>query len=130
MLKLLLRRCETCTAYKNLSAEDKIKNQSSQNHHLEMKSEARRLMANDKKVAEKDSTICCANYDMQKILTTPKADISVMYYLCKLNVWNFTIYKTGVFEGFCFLWNEKVGHRGSNEVAYYVWSFIYQQANL
>lgn len=111
-----------------MSAEDKIKNESRYSIHIESKKEARRLVKCDKQQALTDLTLCCANYDLQKILTTPKSDVSVMYYMSKLNVWNFTIYQMGVSKGSCFVWNETIGNRGSNEIASYVQSFLYQQA--
>ncbi|XP_014206275.1 myb-like protein X [Copidosoma floridanum] len=59
-------QCETCTAYKMMSPEEKVQNELTQNTHLEMKSEARRLINLDKEGALKDSKICCASYNLQK----------------------------------------------------------------
>lgn len=95
---------------------------------MKMKSKARQLMINDKQNAMKDKTLCCSNYDLQKILTTPRVDINVMYYLSKLNVWNFTIFAMGIAEGFSYVWNETIGNRGSNEIASFVSSFIHVKA--
>lgn len=95
---------------------------------MTMKSKARELMINDKESAIKDKTLCCSNFDLQKILTTPRVDINVMYYLSKLNVWNFTIFAMGVAEGFSFVWNETIGNRESNEIASFVLSFIRDKA--
>lgn len=108
--------------------EEKLKNEAKHAHHSKMKSEVRKLMKNDKQIALVDSSVCCANYDMQKILTTPKLDVSILYYMCKLCVWNFTIFELGIAKGHSFLWNETVGNRGSNEIASYVQSFIYEKA--
>lgn len=81
-------------------------------------------MQADKELAKVDPTVCCANYDMQKILTTPRSKISVMYYLSKLSVWNFTIFELGRAIGHSNLWNETIGRRGSNEIASFVYKFI------
>ena len=44
--------------------------------------------------------------------------------MSKLNVWNFTIFELGTRIGWCNLWNETIGNRGSNEVASFLWDFI------
>lgn len=93
-------------------------------NHLKTRTEVRRLMAIDKEIASGDKTICAANYDLQKILVTPKSDISIMYYLSKLCVWNFTIYELGIAQGHCNIWNETIGKRGSNETASFVLVFM------
>lgn len=95
--------------------------------HRKLKSEVRRLMKEDKQKALNDSTICCGNFDLQKILTTPKSDVSVLYYMSKLCVWNFTIYDMGISQGYSFLWNETIGKRGSNEISSFVHYFLQQQ---
>lgn len=121
----MIIRCETCEKYKNMSENDKRKNELEHRKHIENKDVARDLKNADKARAEKNSEICVANYDMQKVLTTPRSDIGIMYYLSKFNIWNLTIYE---FEekpqGHCNLWNEVVGNRGSNEIASFVYTFI------
>lgn len=113
-------RCDTCEAFTNLSEEEKNKKKAVYSLHSKMKDEARRLMSLDKDSALIDKTVCCANFDMQKILTTPRAEISVLYYMSKLSVWNFTIFKLGIAQGHSILWNETIGRRGSNEIASFV----------
>lgn len=107
-----------------MTVEEKEVKKDSYNLHLEMKSEARRLMAADKECSASDKTVCCANYDLQKILVTPKSDVSLMYYLSKLCVWNFTIFELGNAQGYSMLWNETIGRRGSNETSSFVFNFL------
>lgn len=73
-------------------------------------------MVSDVVDASNDLSLCC-NFDLQKILTTPRSNVSTMYYLSKLNVWNFTIFDAGLAEVNSYVWNETVGNRGSNEIA-------------
>lgn len=61
------------------------------------------------------------------MLTTPKSDVSVMYYYCKLFVWNLTVFELGTGNGKCHLWNETIGKRGSNEFALIIYSFIQEK---
>lgn len=78
----------------------------------------------EKERASKNDSICCANFDLQKVLTTPRSDVSVMYYYCKSCVWNLTVFELGTGKGKCNLWNESIGKRGSNEFASIIYSFI------
>ena len=57
------------------------------------------------------------HFDMQKVLTTPKTQVSNMYYTSKINVYNFTIYNLLEHSGICNLWNETIAERGSNEIS-------------
>lgn len=68
--------------------------------------------------------ICSVAFDLQKILTTPKAEIGPMYYMSKICVWNFTIFELATHIGHCNVWNETIGCRGSNEIASFLYSFI------
>ena len=88
--------------------------------HIQNNKIARQLMKDAKQLAEEDESICAINFDLQKILTTPRAEIGPLYYMCKLCIWNFTIYDMAKHEGLCNIWNETVGNRGSNEIASYL----------
>lgn len=81
-------------------------------------------MKEGKEKSLEDNTVCCDNIDLQKILTTPKSSIFVIYYTSKLCVWNFTIFELGNSVGTCNLWNETVGNMRSNKIASFVLKFI------
>ena len=57
---------------------EKVDNELTHSKHLQLKSEARRLMLADKQRSVKDETLCCANYDLQKIVNTPRSDVSIL----------------------------------------------------
>ena len=44
--------------------------------------------------------------------------------MSKLSIWNFTIFDMTTDCGYCHIWNETIGNRGSNEVASFVLKFI------
>lgn len=117
-------RCEQCVAFKNCSEGQKKELNVKYTNHQKNKREVRRLMKEDKARSLDDPHLCVANFDLQKILTTPRSDVSIMYYMSKLCVWNFTIFEMGVNIGSCWLWNETIGKRGSNEIASFVQNFI------
>lgn len=84
--------------------------------HIKNKKRARELMKRAFKACERDSKILTLNFDLQKVLTTPKTEISNMYYSSKLNIYNLTLYDMYNHTGICNLWNETIAHRGSNEM--------------
>lgn len=81
-------------------------------------------MKKDKENSIKDKTFCTADYDLQKVLTTPRAEIGPLYYLSKISVYNFTIFETGNHKGYCNVWNETDGKRGSHQIATLVLNFL------
>lgn len=87
-------------------------------------------MKQDTQRACENMEVCVANFDLQKVLTTPKSTVGSVYYFSKLCIWNFTIYELGKNRGNCNLWNETIGKRGSNELASFVNSFISEKAQL
>ncbi|XP_071643050.1 uncharacterized protein, partial [Temnothorax longispinosus] len=69
-------QCDQCTAFKNLSVGEKLIAQKEQDEHLRNKDFARNCMKEDKQAAVNDSTICCASFELQKILNVPCAESS------------------------------------------------------
>ena len=55
--------------------------------HLKNIAEGILLLARDCKKAAIDKTICVFDYDLQKILSTPKDTMGPIYYMSKLNIW-------------------------------------------
>lgn len=81
-------------------------------------------MRDDKARAMEIPTYCAINFDLQKVLSTPRAEIGPLYYMSKLSVWNFTIFDMANHEGLCNLWNETIGSRGANEIASFLWRYF------
>ncbi|KAK3918415.1 Neuraminidase, partial [Frankliniella fusca] len=118
--------CDECTTWLNTAEDNKDALQEKYSKHLENKNLVHEMVENDKKLARhKDSkTLCVAHFDYEKNLICPKADTSVFYYKRKLNVSNFTIVDVGRYEDNCYVYDETIGHKGSNEVASFLLHFI------
>ena len=65
-----------------------------------------------------------ACFDLQKVLHCPRAESSAFYYKRHLAIYNFTIYDCTRNERSCYLWNETIGKKGSNEIASFLFHFI------
>lgn len=63
---------------------------------------------------------------MQKILATPQSDetVSLFYYKRKLAVYDYTLFEVGTREEHCYLWDETIGKKGSNEISSFVYDLI------
>ena len=117
-------QCDQCAAFDNLTPQEKIGAQRDQDQHLKNKNIATELVRTDKQAAIGDSFICCASFDLQKVLYVPGAPSSTLYYKRKLSIYNFTIYDLATEGGRCFVWNKTTGKRRANEIASCVWKFI------
>ena len=114
-------KCGICESWNNCPEQDKSAYAEEYNLYLKNKTNAKQLLRDAITLAKIDDSIRVIDYDLQKALPTPKDSIGPMYYLCKLNIWDFTIYNFIDKQGYCHLWNETVGNKGSNEIA----SFLY-----
>ena len=80
--------------------------------HLERKNVAREQQKIDK--LNKDITVC--TFDLQQVLTVPKLKVGQAYFLRKMNNMNLTIYDMSSDQGYCYLWDENNGQKGTYEV--------------
>lgn len=106
------------------SLEEKSKLQISYDKHLSNKTIARQKKIDDKERALNDPKYCVAVFDLQKVLTSPQSEVSSFYYKRKYATYNFTIFDIGNKQGYCYMWTETEGNRGSNEIGTCLLKFI------
>lgn len=106
--------CSTCEKYKN--AKDKAPLQEAYDAHMANKIMARESKERDKEEAKVNPGLKVFTFDLQSVLATPCSRVSDMYYVRKFATYNSTFYDLATGDGFCFLWNETTGKRGSNEI--------------
>ena len=90
--KLKKGQCDDCAAYQILPDKEKLEFKDAHDIHIKNKNFARELMVSEKENAKNNQAICTASFDLQKVLMTPRSEVSVMYYKRKLSIYNFTIY--------------------------------------
>lgn len=105
-------QCELCNRWK-FALDQAERKTFVQEYAAHLKS--KRLL---KKIKDADKASASAEkcFDLQKVLTCPKSETSVFYYLSKLNLYNFTVFDLALQEGHCFLWTEVDGRKGPNEI--------------
>lgn len=119
--------CLQCNRWKHATTEEK-RNLARQNAiHCQNRNisqgikKAERLQAQAQTDGE---VLCVASFDMEKVLTIPKSEVSSFYYKTKVSLINFTIFDMGPKLGQCYMWNETVAKKSSNEVATCTYFFI------
>lgn len=123
-------QCETCNKWKNASGQEERRLMvNDYGIHLQNKTAVNRLHKQNRLDAEKaaengDLTTCVACFDLEKILTCPRSETSIMFYLNKVSLFNFTIFDLGPGQGHCYVWTEVDANKGPNEVGTCVLTFI------
>ena len=101
-----------------------LENKTNYESHVKNKNQARSLKEKDKRDAQNDAKIFCATFDMQKVLLSPSGEISLFYYSKRLKVHNLSVFDIGNLIGTCYIWNEQIANKGSNEIASCIYDII------
>ena len=83
-----------------------------------------KIQRRDKAKVKDDATMAAAVLDLQEVLPTPKSNQSLFYYKRKLNIYNLTMMDSRRGQGHCYVWCEKDGLRGSNEIGSCVYHYL------
>ena len=119
-------QCFQCNAYNDAKdrtgtlEEDHIK-------HKQREKEAMKMKEDDKKrsAEEKGISFRSISFDLQAILSVPHAGDSQIFYKHKLNVYNFTIYDASNRDGYCYVWDETHGNKGSIEIGTCILKYLF-----
>lgn len=106
--------CYTCERYRN--SDDKEILQEAYDEHIINKKRAREEKEADKEEAKINSKLRVFTFDLQSVLTSPCSNVSSLYYSRKFASFNNTFFDLASKEGYCFLWDETQGQRGSDEI--------------
>lgn len=58
------------------------------------------------------------------VLNTPASNSMLLYYSRKLAYYNLSVFKNNLNAGYCYLWSEVDGLRGSNEISTIIFSCV------
>nr|CAH7744237.1 unnamed protein product [Callosobruchus chinensis] len=119
-------QCYKCNAYK--SATDKTLLLEEYESHKKREKDAMLMKKKDKEkaVAEKGSSFRAVTFDLQAILQVPFAGDNQIFYKLKLNVYNFTIFDASNSNGYCYVWDETHGKKGSTEIGTCILKYLYE----
>lgn len=108
-------QCHVCHSYKHSPITPEVKENFE--NHINNKKLSRSLKQKDKHDSQNNPKIFCATFDLQKVLLAPSGEISLFYYCKRLKVHNLSVFDVGNLVGTCYLWNEQIAMKGSNEIA-------------
>jgi hypothetical protein len=99
-----------------MSQQDKSLNEQKYQEHQKRKEMAREQKAADKERSSQNKSIVALNFDLQKVLVTPKLFVSDAYYSRKLTTYNLSIYNMSSKDVQCNVWWESEAKTGSCEI--------------
>lgn len=119
-------QCLTCHVHKEAKRTRTLTPKMEEDHkqHVERKREAKREKGKDKKLAKKRNNLHVASFDLQKVLQIPFDETSVTYYMRKLHMYNLTVFDMADNKGYCYMWTEVEGQRGSNEIGTCIYKYL------
>nr|CAH7736620.1 unnamed protein product [Callosobruchus chinensis]CAH7749798.1 unnamed protein product [Callosobruchus chinensis] len=112
-------QCDYCTAFEQMTTQEKASQLEEYNQHHKEKT-----LAREEKERDKSSNKHVAVYDLQATLPCPKGETSNFYYISKLNVYNFTIFNLKTKDVECYVWHEGHAHRGADEIGTCVLKYL------
>lgn len=77
-----------------------------------------------KEMASKEKSLIVAAFDLQKVLSVPYGEHSDFFYKPKLAVYDLTITNLDTREVHCYVWDQTIAKRGTNETASCLNKFI------
>lgn len=115
-------RCDVCEEYKMSVKENLPVDLTKYENHIKEK-EAMRSERNKDRESNDTAVLC---FDLENVITCPRAEISCFFYMRKLNVYNLTAHlKTN--DGkrvYCAIWTELTGGRSGNDIASAVFKIV------
>ena len=89
----------------------------------DVKKQSREQKKADKETAIKNPRIKCINFDLQKVLISPRGNVSDYYYSRTLATYNLTTYDMAFRKAVCYMWDETQAKRGSAEISMCLYKF-------
>ncbi|XP_072168628.1 uncharacterized protein, partial [Diadema setosum] len=122
--------CGLCSNFHNAEGEQKQLLKEKFDAHRGEIEKVRNVKSTSKERALTTDNHSCGVFDLQQVLYLPKSNRNELFYRRRLACYNLTIYDMSTRDGICYLSNETLTKRGSNEIASYVLDYLrLQDAN-
>ena len=108
-------RCDKCEEYKVKKTEGIAVTEEGENKQQRHLTEKIAMRENKKKDKDSDE-IFLVIFDLENVITLPKAEVSGFFYKMKLALYNLTA-NTSNKQGYCSIWTEAVSGRAGNDLA-------------
>lgn len=108
-------QCTKCNVYKR--SDNRAPLQEDYDAHKKRENDALTMKKEDKeRCLNSGGAFRAITFDLQAILSVPFTGDCKIYYLRKLSMYNFTILDCHANTGYCYLWDECNGKKGSTEI--------------
>ncbi|CAI6354896.1 unnamed protein product [Macrosiphum euphorbiae] len=79
----------------------------------------------DQQLSKAGGDFVCSSFDLQKVLNTPMGPHINLYYSRKYSYYNCSIYESGTYNAYAYLWGEIDGLRGCNEIVSCIYQYLW-----
>lgn len=124
-------QCDLCIKYTNTTEDPEFDEEDRKYLSLKDKYDehlAEKILSREEKKGDKigaeNGNVVTAVYDLQAVLTCPRANSSTFYYKSKLNNYNLSVFNFGTKKADCYFWNEVEGNRGADEIGNCILKFL------
>ena len=108
-------RCDSCEEYRALTQNGSNDAKSEAKYLAHIKDKEETYTERDKDRKNEDMVVVA--FDLEKVITCPRANISNFFYKRKLNVYNLTAHCSVNKKAYNAIWCEGIAGRGANEIA-------------
>ena len=117
-------QCKICTKYQRSKPEQKAKQEEAYRTHVKNKEIVLVLKEEYKTKGKDEKNLLVFNFDLEAVLYTPCDKVSTIFYMRKLCTYNCTAYNLVTRNGYCYIWDESEGKRGSNEIGTSLYMYL------
>ncbi|KAF2890229.1 hypothetical protein ILUMI_15944 [Ignelater luminosus] len=109
-------KCSLCAGFENIPESERTeKNRADFIKHQNDKDIAKQILLAEQIRSSKDEFVV-VSFDLQEVLAILHGPSMLFGFSRKYAVYNFTVYESKSQNGFCYIWGEKDGKRGVNEI--------------
>ncbi|GBM13693.1 hypothetical protein AVEN_148211-1 [Araneus ventricosus] len=108
-------RCDLCEKFKVAKKTQTLTDDIKYEYDAHQTSKMNMRKVRNEETKNKDLPVLL--FDLQNVILTPHANISSLFYLRKLNVYNLTVYYKPTKQVYCALWSENLSVRDGNDIA-------------
>ena len=107
-------RCDLCEEYNTAQKNDNVTACLSETHRQHT---ASKVATREERQRDRDSETPILCFDLQNVISIPRASVSNMFYKRKLSVYNLTGHLSVNRRAYCVVWHESLSGRTGNDIA-------------
>ena len=108
-------RCDKCEHYESAQKNNTLSDELRESHQMHVTE--KETMREQRRLDRDDKDKLVISFDLENVITCPKAEISSFFYRKKLNMYNLTGYDSLSKTGYCVVWCETTSGRSGNDIA-------------